>query len=127
MTKKSVPHILLVDDDKNMCVSLADVITLDSGLRVSYATNPAKALKMIKKGDFSLVISDFKMPGMNGIEFIQNIKKINPKIITFILTAFITTELIEHAKKAGASKVLSKFVWPDEILRHIKNTLDKIP
>jgi DNA-binding NtrC family response regulator len=123
MINKTVPKILLVDDDKDMCESLADVITLDSDYSVSYTIDPLKALDLIKKEDFTLIIVDYKMPGMSGIELLQNIKKLRPGATVFMLTAFISTELIKQAKTEGAQKVLSKFIWPDEIIKHIKEAV----
>ena len=124
MTKKTdKPRILLVDDDKDMCESLADVLTLNSDYDVSYTTSPLAAVEMVKRQDFSLAIIDYKMPEMNGIELLRAIKQINSEAVVFMLTAFISNELIEQAKKEGASRVLSKFIWPDEIIKFIKETI----
>lgn len=123
MTKKNTLSILLVDDDKDMCESLTDVISLDSDYDVSYTTDPLKAIEMIQKQDFSLFILDYKMPHMNGLDLTKRIKALKPDAVIFILTAFISNELITEAKNEGADKVLSKFIWPDEILRHIKETI----
>ncbi|MFC1480503.1 response regulator [Candidatus Omnitrophota bacterium] len=123
MTIKKGPNILLVDDDKDMCESLADVLSMDSDYNVSYTIDPFKALEMIKEKDFSLIIIDYKMPNMNGLDLLKNIKKIKPDPVVFMLTAFISNELIDQAKKEGADKVLSKFIWPEEILQHIKEAI----
>lgn len=123
MPKDKELKILLVDDDRDMCESLADVLSLESNYRVSFSTSPLKALDMISETDFRLIIIDFKMPEMNGMELLKKIKQINKDSTVFILTAFISNELIEEAKKEGAERVLSKFIWPDEILKCIKNTI----
>lgn len=123
MNNKHKPRILLVDDDKDMCDSLADVLTIDSNYVAEYSTKPLEALEMVKKKHFDLIILDYKMPEMNGLELMKKIKEAKPDSVIFILTAFISNELIEEAKKEGANKVLSKFIWPDEILKHIKETV----
>ena len=123
MNEKKTPEILLVDDDKDMCESLADVITLDCPYNVSTTTRPFEALEMVKEKDFSLIIIDYKMPEMNGVELLKRLKQIKPDTIIFMLTAFISNELIEQAKKEGADRVLSKFIWPDEILKCIKDAI----
>ena len=123
MTSGKGSKILLVDDDKDMCESLADVLTLDSDYDVKYTTSPVTALEMTKAEDFSLIIIDYKMPEMNGVELLKRIKKVRPEVIVFMLTAFISNELIAQAKKEGADRVLSKFIWPEEILKHIKETI----
>ena len=123
MNKKDPPKILLVDDDKDMCDSLSDVLTLDSVYSVTYSTSPFEALDMAKNENYSLIIIDYKMPEMNGVELIKRIKKCKPDSTIFMLTAFISNELIEQAKKVGADRVLSKFIWPDEILKYIKEAV----
>jgi CheY-like chemotaxis protein len=123
MNKKRKPKILLVDDDKDMCESLADVLTIDSNYTTRYCTKPQEAVKLIKEESFDLIILDYKMPEMNGLELMKSIREVKPKPIIFMLTAFISNDLIEEAKKEGAQKVLSKFIWPDEILKHIKEVL----
>lgn len=120
---KAAPRILLVDDDKDMCESLADVLTLESDYMVSFTTDPRKALDLVKIEDFSLIVLDYKMPEMSGLELLKRIKEVRPAVKVFLLTAFISNELIEHAKKEGASRVLSKFIWPDEIIKCIKEAL----
>ena len=123
MNKKTKAKILLVDDDRDMCESLSDVLTLDSNYNVSYTTDPLQALEMVKKGDFDLIIIDYKMPQMNGVELLKRIKELKAGVVIFMLTAFISNELIEQAKKEGADKVLSKFIWPDEILKYVKKSV----
>ncbi|MFH1664843.1 MAG: response regulator [Candidatus Omnitrophota bacterium] len=123
MTVHAKPEILLVDDDRDMCESLSDVLSLDSTYSVTYCIDPLKVLEMLKTRTFALIILDYKMPGMNGMELIKEIIKFKPDSVIFMLTAFISTELINQAKKEGAVKVLSKFIWPDKILSHIKETL----
>ena len=123
MIAKKSPKILLVDDDKDMCESLADVLSLDSDYIVSYTTEPAQALEMTKAEKYRLIIIDYKMPEMNGLELLKKLKEISPETTVFMLTAFISNELIAQAKKEGAEKVLSKFIWPDEILKHIKKEI----
>ncbi len=122
MTEKE-PDILLVDDDKDMCDSLADVFTIDTDYKVDTSTDPLEALEMINKKNYDLIVIDYKMPKMNGLELLRSIKKINPATKIFILTAFISHELIDQAKKEGAEKVLSKFIWPDEIIANIKQVI----
>lgn len=124
MTPEKKHKILLVDDDRDMCESLSDVISLESDYKISFTIDPFKALEMVRDEDFSLIIIDYKMPEMNGIELLKRIRQEDRDCIVFMLTAFISNELIEQARKEGANKVLSKFIWPDEILKHIKEALE---
>ncbi|RKY41769.1 MAG: sigma-54-dependent Fis family transcriptional regulator [Candidatus Makaraimicrobium thalassicum] len=123
MSKTDKAKILLVDDNEDMCESLTDVITMDSAYNVSHTTNPLRALEMIRTGEFSLIIIDYKMPTMNGIELLKRIKQIKADFPVLVLTAFISDELTEQAEKNGAREVLSKFIRPDALLEHIKNAI----
>ncbi len=124
MSDEKTFKILLIDDDKDMCESLADVLMFDSHYTVDYNTDPEEALKnIVNNNTYDLMIIDYKMPKMDGMELLRKIKVINPKVHVFILTAFISNELVEHAKKEGATRILSKFIWPDEILQNIKEVI----
>ncbi|MBU1084096.1 MAG: response regulator [Candidatus Omnitrophota bacterium] len=116
-------RILLVDDDKDMCSTLADVLSLDTEFEVEYTTKPLDAVDKVRENDYSLIVLDYKMPDMNGIELLQNIRSIKMNIPVILLTAFLSAELVEKALKAGAVKVLSKFIWPNEISKQIKDIL----
>jgi two-component system nitrogen regulation response regulator GlnG len=118
------PAILLIDDDRDMCDSLADVIRLETPYKVESTTAPEKALEMVREKRYALIVIDYKMPGMNGLELLKKIKAVDPRPVIFILTAFISNEIIEQARNDGAKKVLSKFIWPDEILANIKEAIE---
>jgi two-component system, NtrC family, response regulator HydG len=118
-------NILIVDDDRDMCSSLADVMSLVDDYNVTTCTNPKKAIELVRKTDLSLVLMDYKMPDMNGIETVKEIKKIKPDLPIIILTAFLSAELVEEARREGVLTVLSKFIWPDELLRQVGKVFGK--
>ena len=81
--------LLVVDDDYD----IASLIMIDFekiGLSVSSFTNPSSALEEFSKkpSDYELVISDIRMPSMNGYEFIKQVKKVNPKVNVILMSAF---------------------------------------
>jgi two-component system, NtrC family, nitrogen regulation response regulator NtrX len=123
--KRPEHNILIVDDDKDMCLSLADVISLDDDCAFEFSTNPKNAIAMARAKDYSLIIIDYKMPVMNGIEVLRALKKIKAETPVIMLTAFLSTELVEEAHKEGIAIVLSKFIWPDELLRQVSTALKK--
>jgi DNA-binding NtrC family response regulator len=123
--KKPKYSILIVDDDRDMCASLADVISLDTDYETVSASNPQKAIEIVRKRTFSLLLIDYKMPIMNGLETIHKIRAVRPELPIIILTAFLSAELVEEASRENVLRVLSKFIWPDELLRQIDAAVGK--
>ncbi len=123
--KKPKYSILVVDDDRDMCLSLIDVISLDADYEAVSSSNPKKAIEMVRKKNYSLVIIDYKMPEMDGLSVIKTMQELRPSIPVIMLTAFLSTELVEEALKEGVLSVLSKFIWPDELLRQIGAAVGK--
>lgn len=112
-----VPYkMLLVDDEPNVLSSLKRVFRKES-YQVSTASNADEALDILSKSDHQLVISDFKMPGMNGAQFLQEAKKLYPQMIRIMLTGQADTDAVMSAIKDGA---VYKFIlkpWNDDDLR----------
>jgi DNA-binding NtrC family response regulator len=81
--------LLAVDDDYDIA-SLIKIGLEKMGLSVSSFTDPLLALEEFRKkpSDYELVISDIRMPSMNGYEFVKQVKKINPKVNVILMTAF---------------------------------------
>jgi DNA-binding NtrC family response regulator len=84
-----VNSIILVDDELDIAKVLEQGLER-LGFRVFGLTDPLLALEhfQINSDQYRLVISDLRMPGMNGYEFIKNIKEIKPEVIVFLMTAF---------------------------------------
>ena len=77
-------QILLVDDETNVVRALQRI--LGKSYRVEVACHPAEALETIRLNQFGVVVSDFKMPGMNGIEFLKTVKEIAPEAVRILFT-----------------------------------------
>jgi len=100
--------ILIVDDEKDMLTLLQRIISEEKDHEVFTETNPFRALELFKKVPFDLVITDLKMPKMDGIKFLEEVKKIRPKVFVVILTAFATVETAVEAIQKGAYDYLIK-------------------
>jgi DNA-binding NtrC family response regulator len=81
--------LLIVDDDCDIA-SLIRISLENMGFSVSSFTDPLLAIEEFRKkpSDYELVISDIRMPSMNGYEFVKQVKKINPKVNVILMTAF---------------------------------------
>ncbi len=123
MADKKSLRILLVDDEQDMCDSMADVLRLDADYDITLTTSPHEGLRLAKGEEFDLIMVDYEMPEMDGVELVEAIKAVKPDALIFVLTAFISHKLIKEAKEKGAGRVLSKFMWPDELLQIIREAL----
>jgi DNA-binding NtrC family response regulator len=82
-------YILAVDDDPDI-VTLIEQALRKHGFKASAFTNPSMAIEHLTKNhnSCSLILSDIRMPGMNGYEFVTQVKKINPKVKIILMSAF---------------------------------------
>jgi len=108
-------NILIIEDSQSQREMLRDFL-LKEGHLVTDAENGEKGIMMVQSGHFDLILLDYKMPGMNGMEVLRQIKAINPEIDVVIITAYSTIETAVGAMKAGAIDYITKPIEFDELL-----------
>ncbi len=118
-----IPKILIVDDEEIMRDSLTDWLRED-GYQTAAVENGEKALERIRKERWDLILLDLKMPGMNGIEVLKEVKKINKELPVIIITAYATVDTAVEAMKIGACDYIAKPFNPEELGLVIKRVLD---
>src|SRR5579859_1922893 len=96
-----LPPVLIVDDEKNMRRSLETMLR-DEGYGVRAAESAEEGLRLIGEHDFFMVITDARLGGMTGYEFLGKIRKQWPELPALMITAFATPKLAVEAIKAGA-------------------------
>lgn len=99
--------ILVVEDEKLQLDSVAGFLT-KLGYRVHKALMPSEAIAIARNEHVDVVLSDFNMPGMTGVELLRTLKEINPAIDVVIMTAYGTVESATEAMKLGAIDYLTK-------------------
>lgn len=107
MTNKRVKQILVVDDDRQMRLALTEAIRR-FGYEVVLSDNGKDALEKIQKMNFSLIITDMKMPAMSGLELLKEVRKISCRLPVLVITAFGTVENAVDTMKEGAMDYLIK-------------------
>ena len=107
--------ILVVDDGQSQRQMLRDFLRSE-GHTVMEAEEGEKALKTVRGGHFDLILLDYKMPGMDGLQVLKEVKHINPEIDVIIITAYGTIETAVEALKAGAIDYITKPVELDELI-----------
>ncbi|BBO76577.1 Fis family transcriptional regulator [Desulfosarcina widdelii] len=115
--------ILVVDDERDMLLLLERIITEDTGHRVETTTDPYDALSRIGTGGVDLVITDLKMPKMDGIHLLEKIKTRDRTVAVVVMTAFGTIETAVEATRKGACDYITKPFRRERILVTIENVM----
>ncbi len=116
--------IFIVEDEKILRISLIDELQ-DAGYEVVGFENPNEALEKIQSQEVDVVLTDIKMPGMDGMELLEKIKQKNEQITVIMMTAFGSVDSAVEAMKKGAYDYLTKPFHTDELLL-ILNRLKEI-
>ncbi len=114
--------ILVVDDDQGMREML-EIMLQKEGYDVTSIGEPLKAIELCRKKDFDLVITDLKMPKVNGIEFLKTIKDHKPETIVILITAYASGETAINAMKEGAYDYVEKGNSVDELKKVVRSAL----
>lgn len=117
-TKK---RIIIVDDDIGMSETIKDILD-ELGYDVNVANDGYKAIEMIKKKFYNVVLMDIKMPGINGVETFKKIKEISSSERVIMMTAYSVEDLIKEALNEGAYGVIHKPFDINEVIELIENS-----
>jgi DNA-binding NtrC family response regulator len=114
--------ILVVEDDAVLLETLAELL-VEEGLEVQAVESGAAALKAVRAREFDVVLSDIKMPGMDGFELLQALKTIQPDARVILMTAFGSAAWVTKAMLGGALDYLSKPFSRDQLEAAIHRAL----
>lgn len=117
--------VLVVDDDENILKTLERFLSSE-GFSLIVETSPEKALEIAKSGVVEIVISDINMPEMDGLELLNRLLKVDPRMMVIMITAVGTERLAVDAMKAGAFHYLAKPLNLDELSILIKRASEKL-
>jgi two-component system response regulator PilR (NtrC family) len=117
-------RILVVDDDRGM-QDVLDIMLSRAGYQVATADDGAAALEIIGKKKFDLVITDLKMPRVDGIDLLKGIKETAPGTAVILLTAFASGETALAAMREGAYDYVEKNFNVDDLLAIVRDAIDK--
>ena len=113
-TETEKPSVLIVDDNPDLSQLVASLLE-DSGMSTQRVASGEEALRALEEAYFDLVLSDVKMPEMDGLELLERMRADYPEIPVVLLTGFGTVEMEVQAMRAGAASFVVK-PYKDEIL-----------
>src|SRR5258708_30371168 len=114
----ALPPVLVVDDEKNMRLSVKTVLE-DEGYCARPVESAEAALDLLARESFFMVITDARLGGMSGYEFLAKARAQWPDLPMLVLTAYATPKLAVEAIKAGAIDYLGKPFAPEELLHAV--------
>jgi two-component system cell cycle response regulator CpdR len=119
---KQTPNILIVEDDEAMRAFLMEAMSR-SGYAAEAVTNGSEALSRIEAEPFDLLLTDIRMPGLDGLELVRKVREHNPKLGILLVTAFAQDALgVEHLD-GTRTDVLSKPFNLNELLDRVGTIL----
>ena len=121
--RELMPSILIVEDEPKMR-RLLEMNLADQGFTTHAAGDAESGLRLLNAEKIDLVVTDFKLPGMNGLEFLQAIKRVNAALPVVIMTAYGSVESAVEAMKFGASDYVLKPLSLAEMVLVIRKELD---
>jgi len=117
-------RILIVDDEKDMLVLLRRIIEEKTSHSVETEYDPLKAVELLRKQQFDIIITDLKMPKMDGIAILDMVKNIQSSTVVIIMTAYATIETAVEAIRKGAFDYISKPFRKERILITINKAME---
>ena len=119
-------RILLVDDNRDGLVVRRSLLQ-ELGFRVEITGNGEEALKMVAASSFDVVVTDYRMPRMNGTELIERIRKVDPNVRVILLSGFVDPLGLTE-QSTGADTVVEKSSRePAHLVRAVKRLLNRPP
>lgn len=118
----SRPKILVLDDEEIVRVSCKKCLTPE-GYDVDVAANGVEGLAMIENNRYDVILTDLKMPDMDGMEFLAKVKERHPDTKVIMITGYSTVEHAVKAMRMGAYNYIEKPFTPDALIDAVKEAL----
>ncbi|MBI4660420.1 MAG: sigma-54-dependent Fis family transcriptional regulator [Verrucomicrobia bacterium] len=122
--KPKLPPLLVVDDEKNMRLSL-EAVMVEEGYEFRATDSAEQALRLLEQEQFFMVITDARLNGMSGYEFLGHVRTRWPDLPILMITAYATPKLAVEAIKSGAIDYLAKPFAPEELLHAVARCAER--
>ena len=117
-------RIIIADDEENIRKTLAFFLR-EEGYQCDIADSGAKALDLVREGGIDLVLTDVRMPGMDGVELMKQVHQWSPETLVVLMTAFASVETAVAALRAGAADYFLKPLDFDELAVRIRTLVQR--
>ncbi|MDH7500758.1 MAG: response regulator, partial [candidate division NC10 bacterium] len=117
-------NILVVDDERSIRLGCHEILT-KAGHQTDMAEDGLQGQSLIRSNRYDLILLDLKMPGLGGLELLEEIRRIDPEIVTIIITGYATIETAVEAIKKGAYDYIPKPFTPDALRRIVDRGLER--
>jgi len=118
--------LLIVDDDESILSLLHDLLACDRRYHIAAANDPRAAWKLLQDKPFDLLITDYRMPDMTGLELIRGARRMHPDLIGILVTGFGWPDVAVEAAEAGAHDLILKPLTVGEVRVRVRNACERI-
>ena len=115
-------HIIIIDDDVDICALLKRFFER-KGYAVSTAFKAQEGLELIRANSYDVLLTDFRLPDMDGLEVIKNVRKIKSDLPIIVITGYSDVAQAIKAIRLGAYEYVTKPIYPEEILLHAQKAI----
>jgi DNA-binding NtrC family response regulator len=119
-----IDKILILDDEVDMLTLLETIITTKTGHQIATSNNPLELEELMAANDFSLIITDLKMLGRDGLEVVELVHRKDETIPVVIITAYGSLESAQEAVRKGAYDYITKPFRKEQVLITIQRALE---
>jgi len=116
------PRLLVVDDETAICEACRRILSRQ-GFQVEHCTDASEGLERATEGDFAAILLDIKMPKIDGIQFLETLRKVKPDVPVMIMTAYPSVADAAAAVRLGAGGYLTKPFTPEQITQSVRGML----
>ena len=116
-------NVVLVVDDEAVVRKAMERILAREGMEVETCPSGYAAIQRMQEREFDLVVTDLKMPGMNGMEVLRTVKILQPEVPVIIITGYATVDTAVEAMRNGASDYIAKPFTPEQIVEKVRKAL----
>ncbi len=115
--------ILIVDDEPDMLKLLSMIIRDKTPYEITTTNNPVEAVELVRNGSFDVVITDLKMPGLDGLQLLEEVKKRDEDVPVIIITAYGTIDAATEAIQKGGFDFITKPFKKEQIIFTIEKAI----